>query len=108
MKAAQVTVKDQHYASAQPSDPRRTALALAVAEVVPAGVDVLTSRHDETVSYRLPNGRWITDHLAFADQIALADQGPLLTSGESTEAVTVTVYVPEPHEVAPALEAVAA
>lgn len=100
MKAAQVAVKAAHYANAQPSDPRRTALALAVAEVIPAGVDVLTSRHDETVSYRLPNGRWITDHLDFADQIALADQGLLLTSGDSTEAVTVTVYVPEPHEVA--------
>lgn len=55
MRVAQVTLTAERALAADPQDRRRTAVALAAAELVPAGVDLIVD-HGESVTYVL--GGW--------------------------------------------------
>lgn len=58
MRAARITLTVDRVLAADPADRRRTVLAAAAAEVVPAGVMVVD--HGESISYLLPGGWRVT------------------------------------------------
>lgn len=58
MKLAQITLTVERLLAADPQDRRRTAVALAAAELVPPGV--IAVDHGDSVLYVFPGGRKVT------------------------------------------------
>jgi hypothetical protein len=99
MRLAEITLTVERVLAADPQDKRRTAVALAAAEVAPDGIDLIVD-HGDSVGYRLGDW-WVSVRLPeeIRDRIA-----GFYAGRASVRPVTFSLLVPEDTDM-PATEA---